>query len=432
VELVTPVSDGTPQRAMTAGEEWKAHWPLVLAATAGFSLHPVVTYATGLFIEPLSDAFGWSRAQISVGLTITAAAMVFLSPAVGIVIDRWGTRRLAIWGTILTGCSIASFGLASGTMTNWVLLWIVFAIVSLAVKATVWTAAVSSVFTAGRGVALGVTLSGVAIAQILVPPLSYWLIEAYGWRGAYILLGLVWGAVALVPVVLFMFDAHDHRRKLRKDDPGAEPAPSIVQGMDIREALRSVVLWRIGIATLITMFIGIGAIVHLVPILTEAGVTRQNAAFLASLAGAAGIVGKLLTGWLMDSRDAGMIGSITLGVAAVGFIMLLEPFRASGLMIVAIAIIGYSAGAKLQIAAYLTGRYGGLRNFGKIFGVVASLVALGSGLGPLAAGAIYDAYGTYTPMLIAGIVGSLVSGLLIFGLGPYPVWALGGDAAARG
>lgn len=85
-------------------------------------------------------------------------------------------------------------------------------------------------------------------------------------------------------------------------------------------------------------------------------------------------------------------------------------------------IIGYGAGTKLQIAAYLTSRYGGLRNFGKIFGVMSSLIAVGGGLGPIAAGAVYDHFGSYTYLLLLGIPGTLLCGLLIFKLGPYPRW----------
>jgi predicted MFS family arabinose efflux permease len=284
-------------------------------------------------------------------------------------------------------------------------------------------AAVSGVFTAARGVALGITLTGAAMAQILVPPISYLLIDNFGWREAYIILGLGWGAVVLLPVLFFLFDAHDRERK-REPAARDDPEPRLpLTGLSTRAAIRSLVLWRIGIASFLTMLLGIGAIVHQVPILTQAGVTRANAAFLASLAGAAGIVGKLVTGWLMDRRDAGMIGGLTLAVGGVGFLLLLEPFRSPVLIIIAMFIIGYSTGSKLQISAYLTSRYGGILNFGKIFGVINGLIALGVGIGPVLAGAIYDTYDSYAPFLVVGIAGSIISGVLIIGLGPYPNWA---------
>jgi MFS family permease len=162
--------------------------------------------------------------------------------------------------------------------------------------------------------------------------------------------------------------------------------------------------------------------VHQVPILTDAGVARQSAALLASLTGIAGMIGKLATGWLMDRFQTGWIGGATLSAAALGFLLLLEPFRTPALIIVAMAIIGYSIGANFQITTYLTSRYGGMKNFGKIFGTMSILVAVGAGLGPVAAGAIYDMAGSYTPLLIGGIPGAIISGLLIVGLGPYPAW----------
>lgn len=92
---------------------------------------------------------------------------------------------------------------------------------------------------------------------------------------------------------------------------------------------------------------------------------------------------------------------------------------------------GYSAGTKLQVASYLTSAYGGLRNFGAMFGVMASLIAAGSGLGPVAAGLIFDSYGSYDPFLVIGIVASIVSSGLIISLGAYPVWGSSKDISEK-
>ena len=87
-----------------------------------------------------------------------------------------------------------------------------------------------------------------------------------------------------------------------------------------------------------------------------------------------------------------------------------------------LVINGYASGTKLQICGYLTTRYAGLKNFGLIFGIMASVISLSSGLGPLLGGISYDAYGNYNAFLVIGMVGSLISGYLIFGLGAYPHW----------
>ena len=413
----------------TASEEWKTYWPLVLATAFGFSFHSVATYSIGLFMEPLNQEFGWSRAQISAGLTISALLTVPLAPVVGAMIDRWGTRRLAIPGLILKAISFCVFALANGSDVQWYALWVFYSLVALGVKSTIWTAAVSGVFTAGRGMALAVTLSGTAIAQILAPPLTQFLIEGVGWRGAYIALGIGWGTPALILTWFFLYDAHDHRKKAIAD--GITGAAPVLQGLGIREAARSIPLIRIAVATLLIMVLTIAVIVHQVPILTETGLSREKAAYLASLAGVAGIVGKLITGYLMDRMDAGWIGGLTMIVLSLAFVLLLEPLATPSLIIVAMIIIGYSSGCKLQICAYLTSRYGGMKNFGKIFGFMSSLIALGAGIGPVLGG-IHDVFGSYSPLIIAGIPGSIIGGLLIMGLGPYPRWESASAASGSG
>jgi predicted MFS family arabinose efflux permease len=80
-------------------------------------------------------------------------------------------------------------------------------------------------------------------------------------------------------------------------------------------------------------------------------------------------------------------------------------------------IIGYTAGAKLQISAYLTAHHAGMRNFGTIFGVMTSMIGIGGGLGSVSAGAVFDRFGSYNPLLMLGIVISLVSSALLFRLG---------------
>src|SRR5690348_3276620 len=117
---------GSMDSAARARDEWRTHWPLVLASAAGFSLHTVSSYVIGLVMEPLEAEFGWSRAQISVVSIIPAIFMVLFSPYTGGLIDRWGSRRLALPSLVLTGVSIAMISLANGSILQWYLLWIFY------------------------------------------------------------------------------------------------------------------------------------------------------------------------------------------------------------------------------------------------------------------------------------------------------------------
>jgi predicted MFS family arabinose efflux permease len=400
-------------------EEWRRNWTLVLACAFGFSFSSVINYSFGLFIEPLGREFGWSRAQISMGLTITALLSVLISPLIGVLIDRWGVRRLALPGLLLLSLSMASFALANGSMTQWLALWAIFAIIDLSVKSTVWTTAVAGAFDRERSLAIAFTLGGVSLCQIIAPPLAQLLIADFGWRAAFIGLGAGWGGVALLLTFLFLYDARGRNRRADRDD--AAPALQDVPGLTLREALRSVPLIRIGAATFITMLLGIAVLVHQIPILTAGGITRQHAAYVASLGGIAGVAGKFTTGWLMDRRDPGRVGATILAISAIAYGLLLDGVRSVPLTIVAIVVTGFAAATKLQICAYMTSRYAGMRNFGAIFGIMSSLIALGSGIGPFLAGVVFDRSGTYDPLIIASVIGTLIAAALIARLGRYPV-----------
>jgi predicted MFS family arabinose efflux permease len=419
--------------APSAADEWKSGWTLVLACFVGFSFFSVPTASMGVFIEPISREFGWGRTLVAASTTMSAVVTALLSPVFGMLIDRYGARRLGLPGLVATAFAIAAISLANGSAIQWLLLWAFYALISISVKTTVWTAPVSGVFSAGRGVALALVLSGTAAAQAISPPLCNWLIEHYGWRQAYVWVGFGWGSVALLLSWLFLYDVHDRERltpQAGKTTQAVGPRGADLPGLSIAEAWRSRALWSIAVSTFLMMMLSIGLQIHQVPILTGAGVSRANAAWLASLFGIAGIAGKLVTGALLDRYRPNWIGGLTLAVNGLAFALLLYGVHVPVLIVAAIVINGYSAGTKLQICTYLTSCYGGLRHLATIFGAMYSLVALGSGLGPMVAGLVYDLSGSYAAFLLAGTAGCVFCGFLILTLPLYPDWGPGGGRRA--
>jgi MFS family permease len=273
----------------SAVAEWRAHWPMVAAAMAGLSFTTVGVYSIGLFMEPLAREFGWTRAQISARLSIVALFAVLVSLPVGALIDRSGSRRLAIPGVILTSFAFAAFASANGSLRQWFALWMCGGIVAVAIKTTVWTAAMASLFAASRALALAVVLCGAALSQTIAPLLAQWLIDDCGWRTAFLGMGIGWGACVLV-LLPFFFDARDYGE-------GKRVAASVISngqtaaGLTWREGLRNPAILRIATALTISTVMGVGIDVHKVPILDEAGISREFAARLALAAGVAGIVG---------------------------------------------------------------------------------------------------------------------------------------------
>ena len=401
------------------------YWPLVIAGMLGFSLHSVFTNALGLFMDPLDKEFGWSRTMISSTTIIPTIFMVLFSPVTGAFIDRHGSRKLAIPCIALTGASLAVLGLASGSVVEWFALTAFYGAFSLGVKVTVWTTAITNTFYAARGLALGITVCGSAFSQIFVPPVTQFLVDNFGWREAFFGLGIGWSVPCLILALLFLRDRSDmaataHARPA--DDAASPTVASELTGLSFGEALRSVPLLRLALSTFLTMIIGTAMMLHQVPILTSTGASRADAAWLASLAGVAGIGGKLLTGWLVDRYGAGWVGPLVLTTPAIAYLLLLQPGSSLVPYVIAMMIVGYTTGAKLQICAYLTANYAGMRNYGKIFGMMASIIAAAGSIGAIAAGVVYDLFGNYDRILIFGVFSSFACGALIFRLGRIPDW----------
>lgn len=404
------------QTAPSAAREWRAYWPMVMSGMIGMSFFSMFAYSQQMFIAPLEQEFHWSRAEISLSYTIFSLTAFLCGPLIGTIIDRWGARRVAIPGMLLSAAAFAALSLTSASLVQWYAQWLLLALVGLGIKSTVWSAAATNSFNTGRGMALAVILSGSAIAQTLAPLIASWLIPGYGWRTAYLVIGLCWGGSALL-LVLVMFH---HAGAGAKSAAQSGAVAAALPGLTFREAMRSAIIWRIFIANVISSLVGSGASFHLAPIILSTGVDTATSAKVAALAGISGIAGKLLTGWLLDRVQGSLVPVLSFGLSALGYFFLLNTFGSILGMATGVLIIGYTAGAGLAVTAFLISRYAGLRAFGAVYGALGSMLMLGSAIGPVAAGFIFDRFHSYSVLLMTAIPGAIIGALLLFGLGRYP------------
>lgn len=418
-------------KATTAADEWRGGWPVVLSAMVGYSLFSVMLSGAGIFMEPLGKEFGWNRTILSAGPAIATIVTALLSPPVGMLIDRFGSRRLALPGILVTTAGMSAFGLITGSPMQWYVVWGLFGVALVMIKTTVWSAAVVTFFDKGRGLALGLTIVGTAVSQAAVPALGNWLIEDYGWRQAYAYLGLIWGLGTFV-ICYFLFKDGFVSASQRKAEAAAHAAAVASKpGLTVREALRSSALWRLLLSSFIVMLTTQGLSVHLFPILTESGISRAEAAGMLAISGAAAVVGKLATGVLLDRFRPNWIGGLTLAAAALVFAPLMEGARAPALIVLAMLANGYAAGTKTNITLYFAAGFGGMKNFGVIYGTMSAAIALAAGVGPLVAGVMYDHFGGYNEFLLFGVISCVVGGALVMSLPPMPRWTDAEEAEAE-
>jgi MFS family permease len=387
----------------------------------GMSLPSFAVYTTGLYIAPLQHAFGWNRGEVTGGLAFIGLSSIPFSPFVGALIDRFGARKVAIPGVILFMLAYAAFSLATPSVALWLTLWAIFATLQQGINPAVWTAAVAGHFQVGRGLALAVTLCGIGFASVGGPVVVRWLIDAYGWRTSLQVVGLGWGGVALILTLLFFFDVRDKTRKAAASAVQAPPA-AIQTGLTFAEAMRNPAFLKLGGTEVLLILLLVGLTVHLVPILTQLGVSRETAAEMASIGGLASLVAKLCTGWLLDRFPGERIAAFCVSLPAVPCLLLLFAHMSVPIAAACAATIGFSIGGQLQTLTYLITRHTGLRAYGKVYGVFMGLAAIGSGFGPVIAGKIFDHFGDYRLLFMAGLPVAAICGVLMITLGPYPVW----------
>ncbi len=400
-----------------ARQEWRNYWTLPIAGALGNSLTVLLVYSLGLFMEPLTKEFGWNRAEISFGITVTNFTALGLGLLCGMLVDRFGPRRIGILGVALLCASVALLGTATGSLTNWYLLWAFIAIGSAGVGPFIWTSAVASRFDAGRGLAIGVVVAGSGLAATVIPPLTAWLLLHHGWRGGFIGLGATFAVVVIPVLILFFRGAYDGRVRPTKAE--AKSINAAMPGLSLKEGLRSAPFYQIGLAGGAFSFVAIGLIVHFVPILRSSGLDLTAAAGITGTIGLASLAGRFGMGYLLDKFDARPIAATAFALPAVAAGLLLSGGGTLSLTLAAL-IVGFSLGSELSIAFYLATRYFGLKAYGVLMSAMLSFLAIGMALGPLTAGYIFDRTNSYVNFLWLTIPLVLIASVLMATLRPVP------------
>lgn len=398
---------------ITPGEEWRRFWYLPLVAALGYTSAGLQIYSIGPFVGPLQHEFGWTRAEIFSGLTIANGAGAIFNLLIGWFVDRIGPRRVGLIGVLLISSAIALLGTATGTAGNWAFLWCLIAVGFLWVQPTTWSSAVASRFDASRGLALGVTLSGVSLSAYMLPLLSTWLIDSYGWRNAFFGLGLIWAAV-LFPILFLFF--RGRQDSSARAGPRYVPAAAHFDGLSPGEALRTSAFYKLLAAGSFFALTMMGLVTNLVPLLTDTGTDRATAASIASLIGLFAIMGRLSTGFLLDRLPGHFVGAGAFLLPIFGSALLLWPDAGTIGHAVAAAIIGLSLGSELDALTFLSMRYFGLRSFGKLYGGLLVAVSIGTAAGPLVAGAVFDHFGSYDVFLMLAIACMAISAIALLSL----------------
>lgn len=394
--------------------ELRRHWRILPPCLAGITLCSVHGYSLGVMIPVLEREYGWPRAEISLGLMFISMIALVAAPLVGLAIDRLGPRRIALGGILLFCFGLAMLSNATADIRSWWLLWLLLGAGNMLILPTVWTKAINGYFDANRGIALALALCGTGVAAAFVPSLTNALVEHFGWRDAYVGLGLI-GAGVTFPIAWLLFRPGEAEPALQ---PAAAPPPQ-PQGMSVREGFVRPSFLKLAGATLLFSITICALTTNLVPVLLARGMAPATAAGIAGLLGIGSITGRLVGGLLLDRFDAAKVAAVSVLMPVVTVSLLLA-FPSVGVAAVACLILGLAVGTEVDCCAYLAARHFGLKSFGTLFGTMNGLMLFGNGIAPVLANHVYDVTKSYDLVLWAQVPACLGTTVLFLLLGPYP------------
>ncbi|MBV8551162.1 MAG: MFS transporter [Acidobacteriaceae bacterium] len=373
---------------------------------AGFGSAFVFTF--GVFLKPLSAAFGWSRAEVSLGFTVAALTVAVCSPFIGRLLDRYPARRIILPCVMIYGIGFGSLSLLTPHIGHFLAVLVLLGIVGNGTTQLGYARVVSAWFDASRGRALAAVMAGSGTGSMVFPPLAQALISAYGWRSAYAILGGIILALGVPLVAVFLYEPSGQKQTVK--------ASAAKEMGGVWPCVRSLpfILLTSGLLLFSVATNGLNA--HLPPLLTDRGFSAEHAAAVLSVLGFSALASKLSTGYLLDRFFAARVAMFLFVVCAAGFLLIIYG-QGTIMAYAGAALIGAGMGAESDAVPYLLTRYFGLRRFSELYGYTWSAYACAGALGPLVMGGMFDKTGSYrsTLLVFCGIV--LVAAAL-FGLLP--------------
>lgn len=343
-----------------------------------------------VFLQPMTEAMGWSRTGIA-----AAAMLNFLCMGVGAFMwgalsDRYGTRAVVLGGGALLGLGMVLASRATTLLQFQVLFGAIVGVASGSFYAPM-TATTAKWFTRNRSLAVALVSAGLSVGSTVMAPLARWMITAYDWRTAMLVIGdLVW--LVIIPAAFLV-------RNPPPVSTAAPGAPVAGPQLTIGRVVRTPQFAAIALTHFACCAAHSGPIFHMVTHALDRGVPTMAAATVLSAAGLASLTGKIGCGIFADRVGAKRALVAGLALQAVAISLYLLPGGLASLYALAL-VFGFAYGGVMPLYAILVREYFGERIMGAAFGAVSLAATLGMALGPWTGGWLYDALGSYAWMFI--------------------------------
>lgn len=401
------------------GRVFHGWWMVAGAAGIQVLSGALMMHSFGAYAVMLQAEFGWSKAAVSGAFSLTRIESGVLGPLQGWLVDRFGPRPILRIGLALFAAGLMLFALTD-SLAMLYLTWTLIAIGSTLGGFTTLSVAIVNWFERHRSKAVAISQLGFSLGGMCIPAVILSL-ELIGWRWTAVAAGIVVLAVGLPLVQL----VHHRPQTLGLAPDGAEhPAAGarrVRAGTDLgtADAMRTPAFWSLSTAHALALLTVSTVMVHLIPHVTEGlGFTLLQAGFAVTLMTVCQVTGQLLGGWLGDRFEKRLLCVGCMLGHASGLLML--GFASNPAMLFGFALLhGLAWGVRGPLMIALRADYFGAASFGTIMGFSSAIAMLGMALGPIVAGAMADAFGSYTAPFALLASASLL-GAVLFAIAKRP------------
>lgn len=393
----------------------KNPWQFVLVGFVTFLFGTSTTNALfNVLVEPATAELGWDRAVFSNGLTIVTVLTGFSILVSGFLIDRFGPKWPSIPLALMFGLGFVGMSTSNGSEGLFYLFCVITGIGAAAVNPIAHSTVIAAWFTARRGFALGIVMTGMGACSVMMPYLSSAILESNGWRAAFLSVGLLCAAIPTIGYAFFTkmpagYEAEHAKQRVHKTAKG----PGL-----IRLLATSPQLWLLSFSIFLVSAATYGMMSQIVPIATDKGVDHGTAVSILAITGLSSMVSRFCVGYLLDRVHAPFAAVGIFLLAGFGVYLLVFSNSVSMLFIGAI-LIGLGLGAEGDLGAYMCSRYFPKLSYGRVMGFVYFAFGQGGAFGIFLLGTVFAMTGSYesAAWVILGLV--VVSVLLMFFMGAY-------------
>ncbi|MDQ2651407.1 MAG: MFS transporter [Chloroflexota bacterium] len=379
-------------------------WVIVGVLAVTLTIASGARFLFGVVLKPVSEQFGWDRAQLTGAVMVGMIVISICQPIVGTLVDRIGPKKILVAGLLLLGLSLIPLSMVTQLWQVYLVYGIVMPLGLAAASPVLSTAIVGRWFQEKRGLAMSIATSGSAFGQLLIVPIATWIMVFSTWEMTYRIQAVAILAVSLPLSIILL-----------RDNPaaGTAAAKADQEGMTLREAVSNPAFWILGFGFVVCGWTMAFPNTHFLAYADDMGMSVLHAANAISVTAIFSVLGSVLLGMAADRYDRSYVLGLTYALRGLAFLLLIL-LPGGNLIYLYGLVLGISWTATTPLTAAIAADRYGPRHLGLIFGSLFTFMNLGFGVGSFLDGVIYENLGGYNGALAINVIlGVIGAGLVL-------------------